>query len=206
MRLDGPGELERVEDLEGPFLVQPYVDAPLRSIAGVIWEERLIAAVHQRYLRTWPAASGGACAAETIDPDVDLEERVRVLLADHQGIFHIQFAGELLLDVNPRIYGSHPLAQRAGVNLVGIACDLLRGVRPPHGILRARPGVFYRSLEGDVRHRVQAVRRGDIGVREAITSLLPRRGAAHGPESVSDPGPLVARGWYAAARIMGRTA
>jgi hypothetical protein len=118
----------------------------------------------------------------------------------------VQLVGDLLLDVNPRVYGSHPLAHRAGVNLVGLACDLLRGEPPPSTVLRGRTGVFYRSLEGDLRHRVHALRAGQIDLGEAIGSLLPRRGAAHGPESVSDPGPLFARARFAAGKLLGRTA
>jgi hypothetical protein len=205
MRVDDAGQLDDVP-ADGPFLVQPFVDAPLRSVAGVMWHGRLVASVHQRYLRTWPATSGGACAAETTEPDLELEDRLRDLLAEHEGIFHAQLAGDLLLDVNPRVYGSHPLAHRAGVNLVGLACDLLRGETPPSNVLRSRPGVFYRSLEGDIRHRVHALRAGQIELGEAIGSLLPRRGAAHGPESVTDPGPLLARARFAAGKILGRTA
>lgn len=204
-RVDRPSDVGRIDDVEGPFLVQPFVDAPLRSIGGVMWEGRLVAAVHQRYLRTWPAACGGACAAETVGPDLDLEERTRALLGSHAGIFHVQLAGDLLLDVNPRVYGSHPLAHRAGVNLVGLTCDLLRGSTPPRAVLRAAPGVFYRSLEGDVRNRVHELRRGRIGVVEAVSSLLPRRSAAHGPESLMDPGPMLARGRFAASRVIRRT-
>lgn len=205
VRVDDASGLGRVP-AEGPFLVQPFVDEPLRSVAGVIWHGRLVASVHQRYLRTWPATSGGACAAETTEPDLELEDRLPRLLTDHEGIFHVQLAGDLLIDVNPRVYGSHPLAQRAGVNLVGLACDLVRGDSLPPGLLRGRPGVFYRSLEGDLRHRAHALRAGQIDLGEAIGSLLPRRGAAHGPESVSDPGPLIARARFAAGRFLGRTA
>jgi predicted ATP-grasp superfamily ATP-dependent carboligase len=186
--------------------VQPFVDEPLRSLAGVIWRGRLVAAVHQRYLRIWPAWCGGACAAETVEPDIAIEGQVSDLLSGYEGIFHVQFAGGLLLDVNPRIYGSHPLAERAGVNLVGIACDLARGMPSPEGVLRTRPGVFYRSLEGDIRNRVRAVRRREIRVGEAFSSLRPRSRAAHGPESLSDPKPMAARATFAARRLLRRTA
>jgi hypothetical protein len=205
-RIDGPRDLSRFASEDGPFLVQPFVDEPLRSLAGVIWRGRLVAAVHQRYLRIWPASCGGACAAETVEPDIAIEGQVSDLLAGYEGVFHVQFAGGLLLDVNPRIYGSHPLAERAGVNLVGIACDLVRGIPAPEGVLRARPGVFYRSLEGDIRNRIRAVRRREIGVVEALSSLRPRPRTAHGPESLSDPKPMAARASFAARRLLRRTA
>jgi predicted ATP-grasp superfamily ATP-dependent carboligase len=204
-RVDRPADVERIGEVEGPFLVQPFIDAPLRSIGGVMWEGRMVAAVHQRYLRTWPARCGGASAAETTGPDQELEERTLELLGEHAGIFHVQLAGDLLLDVNPRVYGSLPLAQRAGVNLVGLTCDLLRGSAPPPAVLRGAPGIFYRSLEGDLRNRLHELRRGRIGVVEAVSSLLPRRNAAHGPESLKDPGPMIARARFAASRVIRRT-
>jgi predicted ATP-grasp superfamily ATP-dependent carboligase len=206
MRVDGPDGLERMLGFDGPFLIQRFVDEPLRSVAGVLWKGRLVAAVHQRYLRTWPPLAGGACAAETIDPDLQLESRMIELLGTYQGIFHAQLAGELLLDLNPRVYGSHPLAVVAGVNLVQIACDLVSGRPAPPSVLRGRSGAFYRSLEGDIRHRIWSIRRGKVGTRAAIRSLLPRRGSAHGPESLTDPGPGLARIRYALGKAIPRTA
>lgn len=203
--IERPRDLGRLTDVAGPFLVQPFVESPLRSLSGVMWRGRLVAAVHQRYLRTWPPRCGGACAAETTGPDVALEEKVVALLQGHEGVFQVQLAGDLLLDVNPRVYGSMPLAVAAQANLVGLACDLIEGAPAPRTILRGRPGVLYRSLEGDIRHRLWAVGRRDIGVPEAFRSMRPRRGTAHGPESLRDPGPMVARARYSAGRILRRT-
>jgi predicted ATP-grasp superfamily ATP-dependent carboligase len=206
IRIDRSEGLESVLSLDGPFLVQRFVDEPLRSLAGVVWNGRLVAAVHQRYLRTWPPMAGGACAAHTVDPDLQLESRVIDLLAGYEGIFHVQLAGDLLLDVNPRVYGSHPLAVVAGVNLVQIACDLVSGRPAPPAVLRGRSGAFYRSLEGDIRHQLWSLRRGDVKARDAVRALLPRRGAAHGPESLRDPGPGLARVRFALDKAIRRTA
>ena len=47
---------------DGPVLVQPYLTAGIRAVAGVAWHGRLAAAVHQRYLRSWPPACGTSSA------------------------------------------------------------------------------------------------------------------------------------------------
>jgi len=183
---------------EGRFVVQPYLREDLRAAAGVLWDGRLVAAVHQRYFRTWPADCGTASAAETVQADLDLEQRLLLLLDGYEGIFQAQLAGEHLLDLNPRVYGSLPLAVAAGVNLPAVYCDLLGGheVRP----IRARPGVFYRWLEGDLRHMAWSLRARRAGFGTALKTLRPHWGTAHSTESLRDPMPMVARLRHAAAR------
>ena len=190
-RVDRPSDLMAVPRGQGGVIVQPYITAPLLAVCGVIWRGHLVAASHQRYLRTWPAGSGPSCAAWTIAPDLELEKRVVALLGDYEGIFQAQFAGEHLIDLNPRVYGSLPLAVAAGANLVGVLCDLLRGV--DRADVRAKPGVFYRWLEGDARTLFAAMRRGKISPGSALRALAPRLGTAHSVESLNDPGPMLMR-------------
>ncbi len=200
-RAERPDQLLAGMIEEGPVLVQPFVNDPPRAVSGLVWQGRLIAAVHERWLRIWPRHCGLASAAETTAPDLELEQRLLTLLAGYEGVFCAQFVGSYLIDLNLRIHSSHPLAVAAGVNLVALYCDLLRGwqVLP----VRARPGVFYRWLEGDVRHLVATVRDGGMGVTQAFRALQPRRGTAHSTESLRDPLPLVER---IAAALTRRTA
>lgn len=191
-------DLEPTVDGNGPFVVQPYEEQALRAVSGVVWEGQLVAASHQRYVRTWPVECGTGCAAETVEPNLELEERLLRLLAGYRGIFQAQLAGDRLLDLNPRVYGSLPLAVAAGANLPAVYCDLLSGgdVRS----VRARPGVFYRWLEGDLRHLAWLVRTRRAGFVSALQELPPRARAAHSTESLRDPMPMVARMRYAATR------
>jgi hypothetical protein len=197
-RADDPDALAEARGRPGPVIVQPFVHDGLRAVGGVMWKGEMIAAVHQRYLRTWPADCGTSSAAETVPPDPELEARLVGLLAEYDGIFQVQLAGPFLLDVNPRPYGSMPLAMAAGANLPAMYCDLLQGRDLPS--VRARPGVFYRWVEADLRRIWQDVRRGRYGVGTALRELRPRPGAAHSTESLFDPGPLLARLWFAARR------
>jgi predicted ATP-grasp superfamily ATP-dependent carboligase len=184
-RADHPDQLPPGMAAEGPVLVQPYIDQPQTAVSGVVWEGRLLAAVHERWLRIWPVYCGLASAAETIPPDEELEKRLLRLLSGYQGIFCAQFVGEYLIDLNLRIHSSHPLAVAAGVNLAALSCDLLRGKALTS--VRARPGVFYRWLEGDVRHVLSGVRNERLTVLQALQALQPRRGTAHSTESLRDP-------------------
>ncbi|MGH2786860.1 MAG: hypothetical protein ACRDJV_02990 [Actinomycetota bacterium] len=189
----GPEDLRRAGmPFEGPVLAQEWLGPPLTSAAGVVWEGRLVASVHQRYLRTWPPAAGGACAAVSVERDVATDAAVTELLGGFSGLFHAQFAAGRLIDLNPRLYGSLPLAVKAGVNVPAIYCDLVLGRRteaPKHG----RPGVYYRSLEGELRWAAHHLfGRGRSPLR-AVRALVPHRRVAHAVESLTDPGPMLAR-------------
>ncbi|HWH28596.1 MAG TPA: hypothetical protein VNU26_06470 [Mycobacteriales bacterium] len=190
-RAADPRELATAAQARGPLVVQPFVPDPMTAVAGVVWRGRLAAVVHQRYLRTWPTETGTASALVTVDGDRRLEERLAVLLEGHEGVFQAQFVGRYLVDVNPRVYGSLPLAVAAGANLPSVYADLRCGCSVPFA--RGATGVRYRWVEGDVRAVLTAWRRHERGAVASAAALLPRRGTAHSTESLLDPGPAVAR-------------
>jgi hypothetical protein len=161
--------------------------------------------VHLRYLRVWPAPCGTIAAAETVPSDGDLEERLATLFGAYEGLFHVDLSGPYLLDVNPRIHASLPVAAAAGVDLVPLYCDVLRGARREP--VRGRPGLFFRWLEGDARSVLWNLRRRQIRPLPALRALAPRRGAVHSYGSLRDPGPAIARMRFAVRRIQaGRSA
>jgi hypothetical protein len=196
-RVDSPSGLAAVVGRTGPVLVQPYLHDALCEVSGVMWGGRLVAASHHRCLRVWPVDCGTVTAAETVAPDAELEARLEKLLEGYSGVFQAQLMGPYLLDVNPMVHTSMPLALAAGVNLVGVHCDLLRGIEVTP--VRARPGEFYRWLEGDWRSIVAAFRKRRNSATQTARALMPRRDAVHSTESVRDPGPLLARVWYGGA-------
>lgn len=192
-RVDTPDALAgAVASLSGPVVVQPFALGTMRAVCGVVHEGRLLAVVHQRYERIWPPGAGTASAAVTVAPDGDLEARLPQLLAGHSGVFQVQLIEDQVIDVNPRVYGSLPLAVAAGANLPAIACDAVQG-RLPGSVVRGRPGVRYRWLEGDVRSVLHGLRSRDLSPWTAVRALLPHRGTAHSIESLRDPGPLLVR-------------
>jgi predicted ATP-grasp superfamily ATP-dependent carboligase len=183
---------DAVAALAGAVVTQPFAGGTMRAVCGVLHEGHLIAAVHQRYERIWPPGCGTASAAVTTDPDTELEERLPRLLGGHSGVFQVQLIDDFVIDVNPRVYGSLPLAVTAGANLPAIACDADRGLVPDE-VVRGRPGVRYRWLEGDVRRVLHGVAARELSLRAAVRALAPRRGTAHSVESLTDPGPVLAR-------------
>ena len=200
--LSSVDDLSELDDTTGPIIVQPFVDGEFRAVSGVLWDGELLAVSHQRYHRTWPRRTGVGCLASTVEPDFGLEEAVVSLLRGHCGVFQVQLVGSHVLDVNPRVFGSLPLAVAAGVNLPAVAANAARGRIGP--LVRANSGVRYRWLEGDLRNLVQGVREHEVGVAEAFSQLRPRRGTAHSIESLRDPGPALSRLATVAGEVLGR--
>jgi len=105
--------------------------------------------------RTWPAAAGTSSRAVTVAPDEGLIARAAGLLAGtgYAGLAQLQFLDvngvAALIDVNPRFYGSLPLALAAGVNLPAawhaVASDTPPPVPGPY-----RVGVTYRWVGADL--------------------------------------------------------
>ena len=197
--IESAADAGELQTMSGPFLVQPYIRERIWAIAGVVHGGRAVAAVQQRYVRIWPVACGTASAAVTIPVDEDRLSALERLLDGYEGIFQAQFAGETLLDLNPRVYGSLPLAVAAGVNLATIWCGLVEGRLTPFPA-RGRAGVRYRWLEGDIRHVASGLRARQLGIGAAVAALGPHAGTAHSVEALSDPGPLVARLMHAVGR------
>jgi predicted ATP-grasp superfamily ATP-dependent carboligase len=187
-----PADLALLHDRTGALLVQPYLDGALRAIGGVMWEGRLVASVHQRTFRTLPVTGGVATASITTETDLALEERLAELLAGVQGIFQVQLLDGYVIDVNLRPFGTVALAARAGANLPAIECALREGRRFPDPV-RARPGVRYRWLEGELRH-IAALGARNVSARIVVDALRPMPGAASGGVgSLRDPRPLLVR-------------
>lgn len=201
-RVDSAGELPPVAARGGRVVVQPYLPNGMHGISGLMWQGELLAAVHLRYWRVWPAPCGTIASGETVPIDAELEEHLAALLRGYNGVFHADFAGPYLLDLNPRIHASLPVTVAAGVNLVVQYCDLLRGVRVPPS--RGKPGFVYRWVEGDVRSIIWSLRRGKLGPWAAFDALRPRRGVVHSFASFTDPAPARARVVYAVRRLKDR--
>lgn len=198
-RIEGPADLKSLPQATTQLLVQPFLGDQLHGILGLAWNGRLLATVHLEYLRIWPLPCGTVAAAQTLPPDHELEEKLEQLVAGYNGLLHADLAGDYLLDLNPRVHATLPVAVAAGANLVAMYCDLLRGreVAPRRG----REGILFRHREGDLRSIAHLVRRGKLTARQAFSALRPRRGTVHSVGSLRDPLPMAARVGFAAMRI-----
>lgn len=143
-------------DPDLPVVVQPQLAGPLMAVSVVLDRDgRVVARFQQRALRTWPRQAGSSSVAVGVEAQDDLVERsARVLReAGFWGLAELQFIdtseGPRLIDVNPRFYGSMPLAVASGANLPAAWHAVVVGDAPPSpGPYRV--GVVFRWLEADV--------------------------------------------------------
>jgi predicted ATP-grasp superfamily ATP-dependent carboligase len=186
------GELrEAIEDVpdDEAVIVQRLAEGDLLSLSLVLARDgSVVARFQQRAKRTWPPGAGGSSLAVSTPLDEALAGAATEMLraAGFFGLVQLQFmdgaAGPLLIDANPRFYGSLPLALAAGVNLPAIWHAVVTGEEPPRAPLRYRAGVAYRNLE----HELTAALHGRPG-------LLLRR----------PPRPRVGAKWASDDRVSG---
>lgn len=183
------------------LLVQERLKGSLTAVALVVDPEGgPVARFQQRARRTWPPDAGMSSLAVSVAPDEQLIARAAALLGavGFGGLAHLQFVESdgrhALIDVNPRFYGSLPLALASGVNLPLAWHRMLEG-RPGPAAGDYRVGVTYRWLEGDL---MAAVR----GAPDRLRRPRPRPqvGAVW---AADDPRPAIA---YAATAIAQRLA
>jgi predicted ATP-grasp superfamily ATP-dependent carboligase len=132
--------------------------------------------------------------AVTVPLDRGLSARVAALLRaiGWNGLFQVDFiehgGRSLLIDLNPRVYTSLAITAGAGVNLLAIWVDLLRG-RHPGTVPEYTVGVGYRHDEDDGRALLAMLRRGPR--KAGLLGLLPRRRTTHPIFSIRDPLPFL---------------
>ena len=138
------------------LLVQERARGPLVAVVVVVGRDGELAARFQQVaLRTWPPDAGDSSLATSMAPDERLASRAAGLLraAGYVGLAQLQFVetpeGHSLIDINPRFYGSLPLALAAGVNLPAIWHAVVTGEETP-GPAPYKVGVSYRWWTGEL--------------------------------------------------------
>lgn len=162
------------------------------GVSALLGEDgAVLALAGHRRLREYPLGGGPSCCRESyLDP-----EAARTALAllgglDFTGLAMVEFRVDPrdgranVLEVNPKFWGSLPLAMRSGVDFPYLVYARALGLPLP--ACRQRPGVVVRNLlPGDLLHLLAARGRVDrdfwrVGVPDDLLSLR-------------DPGPVLGR-------------
>jgi len=147
------------------------------SYAALCREGQPVASVVARRTRQWPMDFGRASTyVETIEAP-DVEEIAARLLAvlGYEGIVEVEFKrdprdGRLkLLDVNPRVWGWHTLAGRAGVDFPYLLWRMTSGASVPE--VRGRSGVRWVRALTDLPTAFGEIRAGRLSVAAYLSSL-----------------------------------
>ncbi|MET8993263.1 ATP-grasp domain-containing protein [Nonomuraea wenchangensis] len=189
--------VDEVRRLGGEPRVEEFHEGRLMAYSAVTAAGgRVVCDCMQVASRIWPPGAGASCRAETVRVDPAISDRAaRLLVAlGWFGLAQLQFVvpedgRPRLIDLNGRFYGSMALATAAGANLPAAWAALAVGHDVPP--TRARPGVRYQWLEGDLR-RAAVERRGGL-LLDLAGTLRFAAGAVHSTLSLRDPVPALAR-------------
>jgi predicted ATP-grasp superfamily ATP-dependent carboligase len=154
----------REPGLSAGALLQEFVPGHGEAIFILAQEGKTLAAFAHRRIREKPPTGGVSVMRESIVPDPELltgSERLLEAL-DWTGVAMVEFrrpadGPAVLLEINPRLWGSLQLAIDAGVDFPSLLIALHRGetVVPPS----PRIGVRCRWLLGDLDHLLISLRR-----------------------------------------------
>lgn len=203
----------RMAPLEGRtgVLLQRWLPGEGHGVELLAHRGRPIAAFQHRRLREVPVTGGASSLRESVALDPVLYGHATRLMSElgWTGLAMVEFRctadGPVLMEINGRVWGSLPLAQRAGVDFPGRLADLLLDGPPAADVPPAtdyRVGVRARNLRLDVSW-LGAVLLGRrrypylpwpsrwAGVRVAVGLLDPRIG--DDLLVADDPGPGLAQ-------------
>src|SRR5215211_3814146 len=151
-----------------PSVVQEYCSGAAVGVELLMHEGRPLAAFQHRRLREVPITGGASSLRESMPLDADLLQlSVRLLEAlDWTGVAMVEFKvgrdGPKLMEINGRIWGSLPLAVRAGMDFPVRLAEMYLTGPPPAGTPPATSyevGVRSRNLELDVLWVASVLRR-----------------------------------------------
>jgi len=138
-------------------LLQEWIPGHGEAISVLARDGEIVDAIAHRRLRERPPAGGVSVLRESIEPDPALLAGTRALLraVDWTGVAMVEFrraptGRAVLMEINPRFWGSLQLAIDAGIDFPARWVALHRGERLAPA--RARIGVRSRWLLGDVDH------------------------------------------------------
>ena len=152
------GARMRAVDGRTEVLLQRYVRGEGHGVEVLASEGRPLAAFQHRRLREVPITGGASSFRESVPLDPALLEASTRLLAELRwtGLAMVEFRvgpdGASLMEVNGRIWGSLPLAAKAGMDFPARMASLFVDGPPPAGPVETgyRTGVRSRNLWLDV--------------------------------------------------------
>lgn len=191
-------------------LVQEYVSGPGFGVSALFDKGgEVVALFAHRRLREYPVSGGPSCFCESVYEPRLFDYALRLLRALRwQGVAMVEFKqdtdGEFrLMEINPRFWGSLPLAVAAGVDFPYLLYQVARGERP-EPVLSYRLGVrmryFFQDLLAGWQYFRRSQNKGAFLARYVRDWLDPR--VVDGVFSLRDPLPGIVYTWRTAKRFL----
>jgi predicted ATP-grasp superfamily ATP-dependent carboligase len=149
------------------MLLQEFVAGHGEGVFLLASQGRTLIRFAHRRLREKPPTGGVSVLSESIAPGPELLSQSERLLAELNwtGVAMVEFrrapdGRPVLMEINPRPWGSLQLAAHAGVDFPSLMVALFRGEAIP--AVEPRIGVRMRWLLGDVDHLYISLRRAEV--------------------------------------------
>lgn len=191
----------------GSAVLQEPVDGQLGAIVGLVVDGRFVQVAQQRADLVWPQPTGITARARTVPLDHRLVERAGALAGHlgYEGMLQVEVlhptdgSDPVVIDCNPRCYGSLALAEAAGLELTAAWADWAATGAVPRA-REARVGVTYLWTEGALRAALAASAPTVAGVLRDVGRSV------HPTWDVRDPVPALVLAVQLAGRALRRLA
>lgn len=146
-------------------IVQQKVDGPGLGASLLLDRDgELAAAVCHRRLREYPATGGPSTCCESFYDAALIDTAYRLLSSfGFTGMAMVEFKGEYLLEVNPRVWGSFPMTEHADSPFACLYARCAAGERPEYAPGDYKTGVRMRFTLNDGAAMLDYLRHGRSG-------------------------------------------
>ena len=158
--------LARMQRYDPAPIVQDRITGPGIGVSLLLDRDgRLICALCHRRIREYPVTGGPSTCCESFYDAALIDRAYRLLHSfGFTGLAMVEFKGDCLLEVNPRVWGSFPMTEAAQSPFTAHYARAAAGERVTYAAQDYRPGVRMRFLLNDTLAALHYLRAGRIGV------------------------------------------
>lgn len=158
--------LARMQRYDPAPIVQDRITGPGIGVSLLLGRDgRLICALCHRRIREYPVTGGPSTCCESFYDAALIDRAYRLLRSfGFTGMAMVEFKGDCLLEVNPRVWGSFPMTEAAQSPFTAYYARAAAGERVRYTAQDYRSGVRMRFLLNDTLAALHYLRAGRIGV------------------------------------------
>lgn len=180
-------KLENMRQYDPSPLVQEYISGDGRGVSVLLGKHsELLAAIGHRRLREYPYTGGPSTCCETEYDETRTEQAVKLLQSvGFVGLAMVEFKGDRILEVNPRVWGTFPLTVFAHAGFCEKYAACARGEAVRYEPKNYPVGLKMRFLVNDLAADFDLLRHGKVrGCLSGLADLFRVKEALKDPEDM----------------------